>query len=80
MEFTFTPKDTNPVYLDSTLLTPGTVTLPNNYTEYAAIVAMINEGVLKPLNNLTIAKIVDEEAEVIPKKTRAKKEVIVNAE
>ncbi|MGL4880511.1 MAG: hypothetical protein ACRC8K_05540 [Waterburya sp.] len=73
MEFTFTPKDTNPVYLDSTLLTPGTVILPDNYTEYASVVVMINEGILKPLNSLTVSKIADEEAKVSAKKTRAKK-------
>lgn len=73
MEFTFTPKDNNPVYLDSSLLTPGTVTLPDNYTEYASIVVMINEGVLKPLNSLTVSKIVAEEAKVIAKKERTRK-------
>ncbi len=73
MEFAFTPKDTNPVYIDSNLLTPGTVTLPDNYIEYAALVAMINEGVLKPLNSLTVSN------EAVAKKTRAKK-VVANAE
>lgn len=73
MEFTFTPKDTNPVYLDSTLLTPGTVTLPDNYSEYASVVVMINEGILKPVNSMTISKILDEEARSIVKKARARK-------
>ncbi len=73
MEFTFTPKDNNPVYLDSTLLTPGTVILPDNYTEYASVVVMINEGTLKPTTSLTVSKIVDEETKVIAKKARARK-------
>jgi hypothetical protein len=73
MEFTFTPKDTNPIYLDSTLLTPGTVTLPDNYTEYASVVVMINEGILKPVNSMTISKISDAEARSIAKKAHARK-------
>ncbi|MGL5074774.1 MAG: hypothetical protein ACRDBG_02885 [Waterburya sp.] len=79
MEFTFTPKDTNPVYLDSILLTPGTVTLPDNYTEYASVLVMINEGILKPLNPVPLSSEVANDVELTPKKARARK-VVADAE